>query len=238
MSEEIRARLQAMQDIPYRDFQRRLIPGIDPRRILGVRTPQLRALAGELAGTRAAEDFLRDLPHGTFEENQLHAFLIGRIRDFDKCLEAVRGFLPYVDNWATCDQLSPRALGRNLPRLQEEIQGWLASGQTYTVRFGVDMMMAWFLEDAFDARQLDWIASLRSQEYYVNMAVAWYVATALAKQYDAALTLLVQRRLAPWTHNRAIQKAIESRRLTQQQKDCLRALRLDPPAGRRKTRSE
>lgn len=219
-------KLLSMQDIPYRDFQKKLIPGIDPETIIGVRTPQLRRLARELRGTREAAELLAALPHRFFEENQLHAFLIAQEKDFDACLALVDSFLPFVDNWATCDQLSPKALERDLPRLLGSIWTWLASDHPYTVRFGVNCLMQGYLGDAFDPEQMERVAALRHGDYYVRMGVAWYFATALARQYDAALPYIEHRRLEPWTHNKAIQKAIESRRITPGQKEMLRALRI------------
>lgn len=220
-----------MQDIPYRDFQRKLIPNIAPEAIIGVRTPQLRRLARALWGTPEAANFMAALPHRFFEENQVHAFLIAQERNFDACLALVNHFLPHVDNWATCDQLSPEALKADPPRLLSSIRAWLASDHPYTVRFGVNCLMRWYLQDAFDPGQLEMVAALRHEDYYVRMGVAWYFATALAQQYDAALSCIAQRRLEPWTHNKAIQKAIESFRVCPEHKDALRALRI----GRIKT---
>ena len=219
-------KLLSMQDVPYRDFQRKLIPGLAPETIIGVRTPQLRRLARQLRGTLEAADFMAALPHRFFEENQVHAGLIMQEKDFDACLALVNNFLPYVDNWATCDQLSPKALQTDLPRLLDSIRAWLASDHPYTVRFGVNCLMQWYLGDAFDPSVLEMIATLQHEDYYVRMGVAWYFATALALQYDAALPYIEQRRLEPWTHNKAIQKAIESRRITPAQKDALRAMRI------------
>lgn len=218
-------RLLAMQDIAYRDFQRKLIPNINPEAILGVRTPQLRALAKELWGTQEAEGFLAALPHGTFEENQLHAFLIEREKNVGRCLALVNDFLPYVDNWATCDQLAPKTLAKDRNALLAGIRLWLASEDTYTIRFGVNCLMRWYLDEAFDPAYLSWVAGLRSEEYYVQMVAAWYFATALAKQWDEAISFIEQKRLDRWTHNKAIQKAIESYRVTPEQKSYLRTLR-------------
>ena len=223
--------LLSMQDIPYRDFQRKLIPNIAPETIIGVRTPQLRRLARALWGTQEAANFMAALPHCFFEENQVHAFLIAQEMDFDACLALVNRFLPYVDNWATCDQLSPRALKTDPPRLLGSIRSWLASGHPYTVRFGVNCLMRWYLGDAFDPAQLEMVAALRHEDDYVKMGVAWYFATALALQYDAALPYIAQRRLEHWTHNKAIQKAIESFRVSPQHKEELRAMKI----GRIKT---
>lgn len=214
-----------MQDVPYRDFQRRLIPGLAPETIIGVRMPQLRRLARQLRGTPEAEVFMTALPHRFFEENQVHAGLIMQEKDFGACLALVNSFLPHVDNWATCDCLSPKALQTDLPRLLGSIRVWLASDHPYTVRFGVNCLMQWYLEDAFDPRYLEMVASLRHEDYYVKMGVAWYFATALALQYDAALPYIEQRRLEPWTHNKAIQKALESLRIPQEHKDRLRTLK-------------
>ena len=219
-------KLLSMQDVPYRDFQRKLIPGLAPETIIGVRTPQLRRLARQLRGTPEAADFMAALPHRFFEENQVHAGLIMQEKDFDACLALVNNFLPYVDNWATCDQLSPKALQTDLPRLMDSIRAWLASDHPYTVRFGVNCLMQWYLGDAFDPSVLEMVATLQHEDYYVRMGVAWYFATALALQYDAALPYIEQRRLESWTHNKAIQKAIESRRITTAQKAALRAMRI------------
>lgn len=218
--------LLSMQDVPYRDFQRKLIPNLDPETIIGVRTPQLRRLARQLRGTPEAADLMASLPHRFFEENQVHAGLIMQEKDFGTCLELVNNFLPYVDNWATCDCLSPKALQTDLPRLMGSIRAWLASDHPYTVRFGVNCLMQWYLGDAFDPRHLEMVAALQHEDYYVKMGAAWYFATALALQYDAALPYIEHRRLAPWTHNKAIQKAIESRRITPAQKDALRAMKI------------
>ena len=224
----IREDLLAMQDPQNAAFQAKLTPGIERNRFLGIRVPLLRTYAKELAKCpeRAQEcsRFLAELPHKYFDENMLHALLVSQIKDYSECLCALEHFLPFVDNWATCDQLSPRALGRDLPRLLERVRAWLASGRTYTIRFGVNMLMTWFLDDAFDPCQLEWAAAIDSQEEYVRLGVAWYVATALYKQPEATLPLIEARRLEPWTHNRAIRKAIESRRIPEETKAYLRTL--------------
>lgn len=222
---DIMKELLAMQDVSYRDFQRKLIPDIDPDTIIGVRTPQLRALAKRLAGTEEAAAFLSSLPHDMFEENQLHAFLIAEEKAFDKSLALVEKFLPYVDNWATCDQLSPKALGKDLPRLHAHVDRWLDSGKTYTIRFGMNMLMRWFLGDAFETAQLERVAAIRSEAYYVRMGAAWYMATALTRQYDAAVCIIEERRLDSWTHNKAIRKAVESYRIPPERKAYLRTLK-------------
>lgn len=222
---DIQQRLLSMRDESYAAFQRKLIPTLEGERILGVRTPDLRTLAKGLAGTREGEAFLARLPHHTFEENQLHSFLLCREKDYSRCIERLERFLPYVDNWATCDQLSPPVLGKHLPELMERIRLWLSSHETYTVRFGIGMLMRWFLEDAFRPEYLGLAADVRSDAYYVNMMVAWFFATALAKQYDATLPYLEAQRLEPWTHNKTIQKAVESNRIPPERKQYLRSLK-------------
>ena len=224
--QDILQRIFALQDMEYQLFMAKLIPNVDAGRVIGVRTPELRALAREIAAQGKAEQFLADLPHRYFEENQLHAFLLSGIKDYARCVSGVNAFLPFVDNWATCDQMSPGVFRSHRAELLHEIDGWLSSGKTYTVRFCVGMLMQHYLDDAFKPEYPERIASLTSGEYYVNMMIAWYFATALAKQYDAILPFIAQRRLAPWTHNKAIQKAIESRRITPEQKAELRALKI------------
>ena len=226
ITEEIREELFRIRDIEYRDFQVRLIPSVEPDQVIGVRTPALRKYARQLAIRADAQIFLRDLPHRYFDENQLHAFMISGIKDYGKCLEEVNIFLPCVDNWATCDQLSPAVFKKHRRELIREIRNWIDSDRTYTVRFGLGMLMSHFLDDDFDPAFLDLAAEVRSEEYYINMMIAWYFATALAKQYDAALPYIEDRRLEPWTHNRTIQKAVESFRVSPEQKDYLRSLRI------------
>ena len=222
----IRARLFEMQDLKYRDFTAKLTPTVPPERIIGVRTPELRKYAVELSKTEDAAAFMAALPHLYQEENNLHAFLIERIADYDACVAALDAFLPYVDNWATCDSMSPKCLKKQLPRLTGEIRRWMASDWVYTVRFGMGMLMRHFLDDAFDPAYLDWVAVLRSEEYYINMMIAWFFATALAKQWDATLPYIEGRRLDPWVHNKAIQKAVESYRIPEDRKNLLRAQKI------------
>ena len=221
----IRERLYELRDPDYAAFTAKLVPTIPPERVLGVRFPQLRALARELYGTPEAEDFLTRLPHELQEENHLHALLLERRKDFGQCLAEVERFLPYVDNWAVCDTLRPKAFARHKAELLPHVFRWLDSGETYTVRFGLGMLMANFLDDAFEPRLLDRAAALRSDEYYLNMMIAWYFATALAKQDDAALPVLEQGRLDPWTHNKTIRKACESYRVSEEHKAYLKTLR-------------
>ena len=218
-------RLFEMQDTAYRAFQIRLIPTVPPERIIGVRTPELRRLARSAAGTPEGEAFLSALPHEYFDENQLHAFLLSEEKDFERCVGSVEAFLPYVDNWATCDQMSPRTFGRHRQELLPYIRRWLGSGRTYTVRFAVGMLMQYFLDGNFDPAYLEWAAAVRSEEYYVNMMVAWYFATALAKQFDAALPFIENGRLDGWTHCKAIRKAVESDRVSPEHKAYLKSLK-------------
>lgn len=219
-------RLFALSDDAYRVFQARLLPTIDPASIIGVRTPALRKLAVSLSGSPEADAFLQSLPHRFFDENNLHAFLLERMRNFDECLSAVNAFLPFVDNWATCDQLSPSCFARRREALLPAIDQWLGSSHVYTVRFGIGMLLRHFLKgEAFEPSILEKVAAISSDEYYINMMIAWFFATALALQTEAALPYITNRRLPVWIHNKTIQKAIESRRLTPQQKDFLRTLK-------------
>lgn len=223
---EIFQELLLMQDDRYRDFQSSLIPTVAKERIIGVRTPKLRAFAKRLRGSPEAEAFLRVLPHDCFEENQLHAFLIEEIRDYTTCISALNAFLPHVDNWATCDMMSPKVLGRHSEALRREITHWLASPHPYTVRYAIGMLMRWYLDAHFSNADLQAVASTESENYYVKMMIAWYFATALAKQYDAAILYLQMPQLPPWTHNKTIQKALESSRITAEQKQYLRTLKI------------
>ena len=224
--EEIRSELFNMCDLKYREMQKKIIPGIDPDSIIGVRTPQLRAYAKQLSGRDDISEFLNDLPHRYFDENQLHAFIISGIKDFDRCMDEVSAFLPYVDNWATCDQMSPKVFRKNRAALLDAVHTWIDSGDTYSVRFAVGMLMEHFLNEDFDLVYPKIVADIRSDEYYINMMIAWYFATALAKQYDAVLPFIEEKRLDVWTHNKAIQKSVESYRITDEQKEYLKSLRI------------
>ena len=213
------------QDAVYRDFQSKLMPTVDPELVIGVRMPALRKLAKELAGTQLAEDFLQQLPHRYYEENNLHGLLISAIPDYGAAVAALEAFLPHVDNWATCDLLSPKAFRAHPPEQPDQIRRWAAAPHPYTVRFGLGMLMSFYLDGEFRPEYLELAAGVRREEYYVRMMVAWYFATALAKQYDTALPYLEQRRLDRWTHNKTIQKAVESYRISPEQKTELRSLR-------------
>ncbi len=226
LKDEIREGLFQRQDVKYGEFQCKLIPTADPKTFIGVRTPDLRRYAKELAKDPETTGFLRDLPHRYFDENQLHAFIISEIKDYDSCIAEVNRFLPYVDNWATCDQMSPKVFKKHRPELLREIRTWLGSDETYTVRFAISMLMQHFLDEDFDIGYPETVASIRSEEYYINMMTAWYFATALAKQYEAVVPFIENKKLAPWTHNKAIQKAVESYRITPEQKDYLKTLKV------------
>ena len=218
--EEIRASLFEHQDEKYRDFQIPLMPALSPDSMVGVRTPELRKLAKEFGKREDIQSFLKDLPHKYFDENQLHAFILSG------CMEGVKAFLPYVDNWATCDQMSPKIFKKHRPELLKEIKAWLRSKETYTIRFGVGMLMEHFLDEDFDPSYPKMVAKLRSSEYYVNMMIAWYFATSLAKQYEAVLPYIEEQKLDVWTHNKTIQKAVESYRITPEQKEYLKSLKV------------
>lgn len=223
--QEIRDRLFALQDPEYRLFQSKLMPTVDPARVIGVRIPDLRKLSRELTGTEQAAAFVRQLPHDYYEENNLHGFLIASLRDYGETVAALESFLPHVDNWATCDLLHPRAFDKRPEALPDQLFRWLQSDRTYTVRFAMGMLMSLYLDEAFRPGYADWVAGVKSEEYYVNMMAAWYFATALAKRWDDVFPYLTDHRLPVWTHNKAIQKAIESRRISPEQKQILRSLK-------------
>ena len=225
MLERIEQKLFSLQDLDYRAFQSKLIPNVPAQRMIGVRTPALRSFAKELGKEPEANEFLHALPHRYFDEDQLHAFLLSEMKDFDVCLPEVERFLPFVDNWATSDQLSPKVFKKRRQALLPRIRVWMDSPHTYTVRFGVGMLMQHFLDEAFDPAYLSWVGEIRSEEYYVNMMRAWYFATALAKQYEAALPYIEGEVLDPWTRGKAIQKAVESYRISPGQKAYLKSLR-------------
>lgn len=226
ITEEIQKELFELQDTAYRDFQAKLIPTVERDTVIGVRTPLLRSMAKKLAKREETGAFLEALPHAYFDENQLHAFIISERKDFAQCMDELIRFLPFVDNWATCDQLSPKVFKKHRQELLPYIREWMASDRTYVVRFAVGTLMTHFLDEDFAPAYPEMVSKIRSGEYYVNMMVAWYFATALAKQYEAALPFIEEVRLAPWTHNKAIQKSLESNRITAQQKAYLRGLKV------------
>lgn len=226
LTEEIQRELFTKQDTAYRDFQAKLIPTLKDDSMIGVRTPELRKMAKQWAKREDIGAFLAALPHSYFDENQLHAFILSERKDFSQCIKELALFLPYVDNWATCDQLSPKVFKKHRQELLPYIREWIASDKTYVVRFGIGMLMEHFLDDDFDPLYPETVSKIRSEEYYINMMIAWYFATALAKQYEATLPFLENVRLAPWTHNKTIQKAVESLRITPEQKTYLKSLKI------------
>ncbi|MDO5100051.1 MAG: DNA alkylation repair protein [Eubacteriales bacterium] len=221
------AELRQLQDVDYRDFQCRLMPTVDPQTVIGVRTPQLKALAKQLWQKRQSEceAFLQELPHIYYEENNLHAFLLMQEKEFSVCLERTQAFLPYIDNWATCDSLMPPVFKKQAQELLPNIRSWLSCEHTYTCRFGIGCLLSLFLGERFRPEYLQWVAVLRSSEYYINMMIAWYFSEALVKQYEEAVVYLREYRLERWTHNKAIQKAVESFRISAERKQALKALR-------------
>ena len=223
--EKIRQELFSLQDVAYGDFQAKLMPTVPRETVIGVRTPALRKYAKALTKEKDIAEFLQDLPHKYFEENQLHAFIISEEKNFEECIRQINLFLPYVDNWATSDQKSPKVFAKHRPELLEQIKVWIASDKTYTIRYGIRMLMAHFLEEDFDIQYVEMVAAVKSEEYYVKMMVAWYFATALAKQYEAVVPFIENRRLEEWTHRKAIQKSVESYRITKEQKEYLKSFR-------------
>lgn len=223
--DEIRNELFKMQDTAYRDFNSKLIPTVDKSLFIGVRTPELRKYAKQLAKREDIEEFLHSLPHKYFDENQLHAFIVSEIKDFKSCVDRVNEFLPYIDNWATCDQLSPKVFKKHHKELITYIKEWLKSDKVYTLRFGIGMLMEHFLDEDFDISYLETVSNIRSDEYYVNMMIAWYFATALVKRYESILPFIEKRSLDIWTHNKAIQKAVESLRISDEKKEYLKNLK-------------
>lgn len=221
----IQAKLFALQDLKYREFQCRLMPTVAPEAVIGVRTPELRRLAKALSKEPETREYLKILPHRYYDENNLHGFLLEGMKDYGEAVAAVDAFLPYVDNWATCDLMSPKVFQKHLPELLIKIREWIADRHTYTVRFGIGMLMSFYLGEAFSPEFPALVADIHSEEYYVNMMIAWYFATALAKQWDAVLPYIRERQLDKWTHNKAIQKAVESYRITAEQKAYLRTLK-------------
>ncbi|MGX8714756.1 MAG: DNA alkylation repair protein [Lachnospiraceae bacterium] len=224
--DEIVTELFRMRDVDYALLQAKIIPTVAADRIIGVRTPALRVFAKDLYKDRDKEDFLSCTPHQYFDEDQLHAFVISLEKNFDKCIAEVDAFLPFIDNWATCDQLSPKVFKREPEKLLQYIQSWIKSDQTYTVRFAIGMLMQHFLDERFEVGYVDMVAEVKSEEYYINMMIAWYFATALAKQYERTVPYLEGKRLDGWVHNKAIQKSVESYRITDEQKAYLKTLKV------------
>lgn len=232
-------KLFTLQDKKYRDFQATLIPTVEKKKIIGVRTPDLKILAKEILNDKDYEVFLDKIPHKYFDENQLHVFLLNEINDFDICIKKVKKFLPYIDNWATCDQLSPKCFKKNKKELLKNIKIWIKSKKAYILRFAIECLMSYFLDEDFDKKYLDLVANIKYKspskkvsinidpdKYYVEMMIAWYFATAIAKQYKDTLPYIKNCKLLPWTHNKTIQKAIESFRVSDKNKDSLKKLKM------------
>lgn len=225
-STEIKQRLFLLQDKGYKQFQSGLMPTVDSERVIGVRTPELRAFAKELLKQGDYEDFLSELPHRYYEEDNLHALLIMGIKDYDRCIMELERFLPFIDNWATCDMLRPKVLRKEPDRLVDFAFSLLDSSKTYSVRYGIGLLLSYCLDESFSAEQPERVSLIKSEEYYINMMIAWYFATALAKQYESAVSYLENKCLSPWVHNKTIQKAIESYRIPDDTKKYLKQLKI------------
>lgn len=225
--EKIKNELFDLRDESYYNFHKKLIPNIPEERIIGIRTPALRSYAKKLAKQPIAYEFLKELPHTYYEENNLHGTLLSLLyKDIESYLIELEKFLPYIDNWATCDMMSPKVFQKNLPLVYEYVKKWIASSDTYTIRFGVVTLLGYFLGESFEVEMLDLVSEIDSEEYYVKMAVAWYFSMALVKQYEAAIPYLEKRRLPDWVHNKTIQKAIESRQIDEKIKAYLKTLKI------------
>ncbi|MBO5935029.1 MAG: DNA alkylation repair protein [Clostridia bacterium] len=222
----VRERLTALQDTEYREFHSALMPTVKKEKIIGVRVPELRKLAKYLFRNGVGEDFIKNLPHTFYEEDNLHAFIVEQIKDFDRCLSETEKFLPYIDNWATCDMFSPKVFADHTDIIYLKSLEWIASDDTYTIRYGIGMLMRYFLDENFKEDALKIVSRIKSEEYYVNMMIAWFFATALAKQYDSAIKYIETNTLDSWVHNKTIQKAIESNRISKDTKNYLRTLKL------------
>lgn len=221
----IQEKLFQLQDLGYRDFHSKLMPTVCEDKIIGVRVPQLRKLAKEINKSELKAEFLNTLPHKYYEEDNLHAFLIEQIKDFDECIFALDNFLLFVDNWATGDMMTPKVLGTNTEKLYEKIEEWAKSEHVYTVRFAIVTLMKFFMNERLDKKHLNLLLSIKSDEYYINMAIAWYIATALASRWDIVVPYIEKQKFNKWVHNKAIQKAVESYRITKKQKDYLKKLK-------------
>ena len=217
-----------MQDLKYRDFQSKLMPTVDKAKVIGVRIPQLRKYASsflKLSSREEINEFMHTLPHQYYEEDNLHAFIIEKIKDYEECINALNAFLPYIDNWATCDMMNPKVLKKESERLLEQVKVWLKAKEIYVVRFAMGCLMNYYLDEYFTEECANLVAEVQSDEYYIQMMQAWYFATALAKQYDAVLPYLLEHKLSMWVHNKTIQKAVESYRITTEQKEYLKTLK-------------
>lgn len=222
---EIQKELFLLQDKEYAKFSNKLSPNISLDTIIGVRIPEIRKLAKKLIKNNEYQDFLKELPHKYYDENLLHGAIISDIKNFDNCIELLDIFLPFIDNWAVCDTISPKIFKKNKVELIKKIKEWTNSDKTYICRFGIEMLMTHFLNEDFKKEYLEMIANIYSKEYYVNMAISWFFATALAKQWDSTVVYLENDKLDVWVHNKTIQKARESFRITKEQKDYLKGLK-------------
>ena len=218
-------RLMEAKDDKYKEFQAKLVPNVQPETILGIRTPEMRKIAKEVFESEDRDLFLNSLPHKYYEENLVHFFVISMIKDFDQCIQEVERFLPYVDCWPVSDQATPKAFKKNHSKLIPYIKKWIKSKHVYTARFGIRMLMNEFLEEDFKEEYLELVASIKGEDYYLKMMVAWYFATALAKRYDESIPFIEKRKLSEWVHKKAIQKALESFRVSEEHKKYLKSLR-------------
>lgn len=223
---DVKNELFERKDEKYREFHCRLMPAVPKEKVIGVRTPDVRKIAKQLKCEGEDKKFLKNLPHEYYEENNIHGFLISEIKDFDLCIYELNRFLPYVDNWATCDGIRPKIFGRNTEELLCEIEKWLKSEHTYTVRFAIEMLMVYYLDDKFDLKYPKILAQINSEEYYINMMLSWYFATALSKQWESIIPFIEEKCLSKWVHNKTIQKARESYRITKEQKEYLKKFRI------------
>lgn len=226
ITERIREELFSMQDLSYREFHSRLMPDVEKDTVIGIRVPVLRKYVKELAKDPEIGEFLEDLPHRYYEENNVHGFLIQQMKEYGQCMEELEKFLPYINNWATCDMTSPKVFKKHKEELLEAVRRWIVSDHVYTVRYGIGMLMQHYLDEDFREEYPQMVSEIQSEEYYVNMMIAWYFATALAKQYETILPYIEKQKLDVWTHNKTIQKACESYRITPEQKAYLRTLKI------------
>ncbi len=222
---KIQEELFKLQDISYKEFHSKLIPTIDKNTIIGIRIPLLRSYAMKIKHTKEADKFLNTLPHTYYDENVLHALLLSEMTDYETFIKSIQAFLPYIDNWAVCDVLKPKSIKKHKQIFIDEIKSWISSKDTYTIRFGVVMLMTYYLDENYQKNYLSYPLQVKSDEYYVNMAISWFYATALAKHYDEVVKILKDKKLSVWVHNKTIQKAIESYRITKEQKEELKKLK-------------
>lgn len=224
---DVEAELFKLQDKKYQALQINIVPNVDKEKIIGVRVPEIRKLAKKYKDDDSVNIFLKELPHKYYDENLLHGLIISEIKDYDRCIEEAQKFLPYVDNWAVCDTMSPKVFAKNKDKLIIKIEKWIKSSKLYTCRFGIRMLMNHFLKDDYKKEYLELPAAIHTDEYYLKMMIAWFYATALAYRWDDTIKYLDEKKLDKWTHNKTIQKAIESYRITDSQKEYLRKIKLE-----------